>query len=148
MEQLLQAITDLFDWLLNNLWITILGSITLIQVSPIKLDPWTWIGKLFRSFFTKDLDKRLNEIRNDIEAIKGTIADDKVENARWNILDFANSCRQGRRHTKEEWDHCIQSIYWYTDYCLAHNINNGVLTECEDYLKDTYRKILEKDDFL
>ncbi len=148
MDQFIEAFQKMCAWFLNNPWVTLLGGVTLIQISPLKLDPWTWIGNTFRGFLMKGVDERLDSIKDDVEDIRETMITDKVESTRWNILGFANSCRQGKKHTKEEWDHCIQSIYWYVEYCEKNEIANGVIIECNKYLMDTYRNLLEKDDFL
>lgn len=143
-----QLFSDVYSWFLHNPWFTLVGGLTLIQISPLKLDPWSSLGKIFKNFFFGDTNKRLDIIQEDIENVKQSIETDKVDAARWNILDFANSCRNNRKHTKEEWDHCIQSIYWYRDYCEKNDISNGVMIECEQYLKDTYRHLIEEDNFL
>lgn len=139
---------DILNWILHNPWFALLGTITLIQVAPIKLDPWSWIGKQFRKFFVGDIEEQLKDIRGELDNVQKSMIEDKVESTRWNVLNFANSCRQNKKHTKEEWEHCIDSLYWYENYCVENNITNGVMQECEGYLKSLFRKLMEKDDFL
>lgn len=44
----------------------ILGS-GLIQISPIKINPWSWLFNKITSFFNKDLKERLTKISEDSE---------------------------------------------------------------------------------
>lgn len=134
MEQLINLLKD-------NLFITIIGAITLVQIVPIKIDPWSMIGKALKGWLVGDIEVRLDDLSSEILA-------EKVNNARWNVLDFANTCRQGRKHTHEEWQHCLNELSWYERYCEKHNIPNGVMEECSKYLRDTYQTRLEKNDFL
>lgn len=137
---------------MNAFWVELVGfiqhpvsiavlSMTVIQIAPIKVNPWSWIAKKIKQWLIGDLKKSVESLQKDV--VKS-----KVDNKRWFILDFANSCRQGRRHTKEEWEHCIDEIAWYENYCAENNIINGVISEGSAYLRRTYHKLLEGNDFL
>lgn len=132
---------DLIMLLRQNLFITIIGAITIIQIVPIKINPWSAIGRAVKSWLLGDLEKEVKRIGKDL-------IDEKVSNKRWLILDFANSCRQNVKHTKEEWDHCLSELKWYEEYCETNKIQNGVIEECGKYLRELYRERLDKNDFL
>ncbi len=119
----------------------LIGVITLVQIVPIQINPWSYIMGLIRTSLVGDLEKQVADLTKDM-------LDEKVNNKRWNILDFANTCRQGRRHTKEEWEHCLEELSWYESYCERHNIPNGVMEETSKYLRGLYQKILHENDFL
>lgn len=133
---------QILEWISNNLIITILGTITLVQIVPIKINPWSWIAKGIRkSLGVTDISDKFDKLQKDF-------MDEKIDRKRWNILDFGNSCMQGRRHTKEEWDHCLDDLRWYENYCQKHNISNGVIHEMAGFLRDKYKELLIKNDFL
>lgn len=51
-------------------------------------------------------------IKNDLDDVKAELKlhekeadENEMDRIRSEVLDFANSCRQKRRHTKEEYDH-------------------------------------------
>lgn len=121
--------------------VTLLGAITILQISPIKVDPWSLLAKVIKKWLVGDIIQRLNELSQ-------SVSSDRVANKRWFILDFANSCLQGRRHTKEEWEHVIDEISWYDDFCRDNDIPNGRFEENAKYLRATYQKLLKEKDFL
>lgn len=136
------SITDyIFRFFSQNLAIILVGTITVIQIMPIKIDPWSWLAKNIKNTLIGDLEREIKSLQKDM-------LDEKVNNKRWNILNFSNSCLQKHKHTREEWDHCIDELSWYDDYCERHNIPNGVMEECSNYLRETYRERLEQNDFL
>lgn len=143
------------DFLMENFMFTVIGATYLIQISPIKINPWTYLLTGVRKFMTKDLMAKVNQIETDMASLKTSIADanneisnERVQRIRWNILDFTNSCRRGTIHTKEEWDHCIDELEWYESYCKDKGIINGVITQSAVWLRNRYKEHLDKDDFL
>lgn len=133
METIFQSLREI----LSNPWAIIFGSITLIEVVPIKLHPWKWLGNLM-----------FGSIRNDVQSLQKEITEMKVQNWRWNVLDFANSCKNGRRHTLDEWKHVISQLAEYEAYIERNNIINGVFEEDAKYLRSEYRQHCELNDFL
>lgn len=131
----------ILEFIFNYPWFTFIGAVTLVQITPIKLNPWSWVGKQIRRIIVGDLEKTVNDLKKEF-------VDEKINNKRWHVLDFANSCRQGRAHTKEEWEHCLDELRWYETYCIKHSVPNGVIEECAKYLRDVYHDRLHKNDFL
>ncbi len=129
------------QWMQNNLTLTVIGAITLVQITPIKINPWSWIGKKIRAALYADLEKKINSLSQDF-------IEEKVASKRWRVLEFANSCRQGTNHTHEEWAHCLHELAWYEDYTKRKGIPNGVIDECAKYLRSQYAAHMERNDFL
>lgn len=119
-----------------------------VEISPVKINPWTWFGHKIGSIILEDTNKRIDNIEKKVDNIKEEAESATVASMRWNILDFANSCRNERKHTRSEWDHVITQIDSYNIYVEAHNIKNGVIESEEAYLKDLFKKRLVKNDFL
>lgn len=135
--ELLEYIKDF----LTSPSVIILGAITLIEVTPIKINPWkylfSWVGNLING----DMRRDLAELKRDFE-------ETKAQDKRWHILNFARSCRQGERHTKEEWNHAISELKEYESYTEEKQIINGVIEENAKYLRELYHERLKKNDFL
>lgn len=129
-------------FVMDNPWITIVGTITLIQVSPIKINPW---GAII-AYIKKALG--ITALENEIKGMRKDFQDEKVNNKRWNVLNFANSCRQGQSHTQEEWEHCLDELFLYEKYCEDYDIPNGVIVECAKFLRNSYHEHLTNNDFL
>lgn len=108
----------------------IITSLFVVEVIPIKISPLKWMGK------------RLNgETIQRIDDLERQFIDGKCDAWRTEILDFANSCRNGRKHTVEEWEHVIEVLGKYERLCNDYNIANDKLPVNARYLRDLYNKL-------
>ena len=118
------------------------------EISPIKINPV--------SAFLKWLGRRLNgEIHGKLESLEGKfdrLAEDvdgnRVEQIRWEILDFANSCRHKRKHTKDEFTHILQQHSKYEELTQKRGIENGVIDEEYKYIVELYNRCCHENSFL
>ena len=113
-----------------------------IQWSPtIKWNPWTslfkWVGNVING-----------DIRKDIANMAKCIDDNEKDRIRWEVLDFANSCRNERRHSKDEFEHIVALDKKYKGLLKKTNDSNGVFDAEYDYIDELYRERLRKNDFL
>lgn len=111
------------------------------EVSKIKVNPISfllrWIGKkMFEPF-----DSRLDGLEKSID-------ENEIDRIRWEVLDFANSCRNGRRHTKEEFDHIISQNDKYHKLLEKYELENGVFDAEYAYILRLYKKCQDENDFL
>ena len=111
------------------------------EIAPIKVNPVAsvlrWIGKkMFEPF-----DSRL-------EALEKSIDENEIDRIRWEVLDFANTCRNGRRHTKEEFDHIIAQNDKYHNLLEKYKMENGVFDAEYAYVLRLYKKCQDENDFL
>ena len=121
--------------------VLLIGAVTIVQITPIKLNPWEWLFSWIGEKVNGDIRKDLAELKRDFEQTK---AQDK----RWHILNFADSCRRDERHTKEEWEHAISELREYEEYTERKDITNGVIEETAKYLRELYHERISKNDFL
>lgn len=120
----------------------LMASGILIEFTPfIKINPVSWALKKIGSAMNKDLNDKVNELSR-------RMVDHEVDQLRWNILDFANSCRNGRRHTKEEFDHVIADHTRYLRILESNNMENGQVTTDYRYIEEIYYKCMKDNDFL
>lgn len=115
--------------------LAILGVV--VEITPIKISPLKWIGN------------RLNGTMNDrIKKIEKELIEIRVQSQRNEILDFANSCRNGRRHTVEEFNNIMDIIQNYDDICKKYDwIKNGKTTQAVDYLKQLFYELSRRGEF-
>lgn len=156
------TVKEILDHLSINhgFWLVVL--LTLIQITPIKINPWSYIFEWVGEKLTKNLAMKIDKIESKQESICTTVDTMKQEietvkrefelkNAndwRWDILDFFNSARNGRPHSKEEWDHAIDQVKKYERHVEIHGIDNGVLEEASRWLRSEYQKHIDAKDFL
>ena len=108
---------------------------------PVKISPLSsllrWAGN------------RLNgELKNRIDEISNTIDENEIDRIRWEILDFANSCRNGRRHTQDEFEHIIELNTKYHAILERREKTNGIIDLEYEYIVSLYKKCQEKNSFL
>ena len=138
---MIQTIIEYFENLATNPSVVLFSAVTLIEVTPIKLNPWKWLFSWIGNAINGDIRKDLSELKRDFE-------ETKAQDKRWRILDFSDSCRRGEKHTKEEWEHVISELKEYERYVLEKEIDNGVLDENAKYIRELYHERNVKNDFL
>ena len=124
----------------TNPYVDCFLAITLVEIVPIKVNPWSAILKWIGNKTTGNLREVVTELKKDFE-------DYRANALRWDILDFANSCRNGREHSKDEWRHVLDQLKFYEDYVEQHEIQNGVFEEDAKYLRELYQERNKKNDF-
>ena len=139
---------DAIQWVWNHIWTLVVFLSLFIEITPIKWSPisslFKWVGKKI----TTETSKRLDSIQKDLDEQRSMIETNEKDRIRWEVLDFANSCRNGRRHTKDEFQHIITLNDKYKDLLKKTNDKNGVFDSEYDYIKDLYAERQQKNDFL
>ena len=67
---------------------------------------------------------------------------------RWEILDFANSCRNGRKHSHDEFRHIVELHDKYKLLLEKTGDKNGVFDTEYEWISTLYKERLENNDFL
>lgn len=137
----MEGINDIINLMADNLTLVIGLLATCIEVAPIKINPWSRIFKWISDAVVGDIRKELQEFKRESE-------EKTAERMRWDILCFANSCRRGQEHSKDEWWHCISQLKEYEDYTKRKGIINGVIEEDSEFLRELYHERNLKNDFL
>jgi len=130
--------------------------LSIVEISPIKINPWSriakWLGRAINADVIKELEtvkKTQAETRERLEA--HIIANDKREadNCRTRILRFNNELIREIPHTKEEFVEVLKDIDDYERYCREHkDYANGRAVHAIANIGRVYDERLEKHDFL
>ena len=102
-----------------------------------------WVGKAING----DIQAQIAEIKTEVKELKEDCELKNVDDMRWEILNFANTCRRGTEHSKDEWRHVMTQLAKYEDYTERKGISNGVIEEDSRYLRELYHKHNTKNDF-
>lgn len=136
------------QWIGNNLWVVLFLLSLIIQITPIKINPWStifrWIGKAI----TGDACTKIDGLVKKVDKIDQDVMSNEKDRIRWEILDFANSCRNNRRHTRDEFRHIVELHDKYLDLLKKTGDKNGVFKVEYEYIEKIYAERLEKNDFL
>ena len=112
----------------------ILILMSLIQISPIRLNPWdrifSWLGKKMNGQMQKQLDELRKQVR-----------DMWVNNHRNQILVFAREARGGVEHSSDEWTNILNMIADYETFCEENKITNGIVKADSEYIRNLYQEL-------
>lgn len=137
-----------FHWMGNNWWWIAIILASIIQITPVKFNPWsalfTWIGKKLNS----DVVKHLEKIDDRLDEQERTINKNEKDRIRWEVLAFANSCKNGAKHYQDEYRHIFDISDKYNKIIQANNETNGYFSIEYDYIKQDYQEKCKNGDFL
>ena len=153
--------------LLERCGIALLIVFTVVQISPIKVNPWSWLGRLIGRFFNwlgKKIGKAINgEVIADLVEIKSKLVEleehdrrqdetrdrDKALDARRRILRFADEVRRKEKHSKEHFDNVFEDIKYYNAYCEKHDdFANDRARISIRIIEETYERCVRENSFL
>lgn len=144
-------------------WCVALGLPTIIQLSPLKLNPWTLLGKalkwLWRAFcrsLNADVLDKLDALEREEKCTKAALdahikMDDEREadKVRSSLLHFNNELLRDIPHTKEEFVEILAKIDWYNDFCETHkDYKNSRAVHAIANIERVYDDRMKKHDFL
>ena len=116
---------------------------TLVQIAPIKISPWSWLAKAIGK--AMGLDRIEKKLDAHIEMDDRRTADGH----RARILHFNNELLRDIDHTKEEFTEVLLEIDAYEKYCDEHpeSPNNRAVLAIEN-IREVYKERLKRHDFL
>ena len=123
--------------------------LTLIQLAPIQVNPWSaiarWVGRAVNGEVLGKLGKLEKQLDEHIDT------DDKrdADSHRLEILRFNNELLRSVGHTKEEFIEVLAEIDAYEKFCTDHPDypNNRAVLAIEN-IQENYKERLKKHDFL
>lgn len=146
---------QVLEWVLHNIVQICLVLSVFIQIAPIKINPWSrlfkWIGKLINSESNKKIDeviKKVDLLKQELTEAQKSIDENEKDRIRWEILDFATSCRNGQQHTQDEFLHIITLNDKYRQLLAKTKETNGVFDVEYEYIKNLYAEKQKTNDFL
>lgn len=142
----------------------------LVQISPIKISPWSALGKFFKRLLghlgraaNSDVLEKLDEVtlaqqeaQKKLDTLEVRLdehidADDKrdADKHRMEILRFNNELLRSIDHTKEEFIEALAEIDAYERFCNDHPDypNNRAVLAIEN-IRENYKERLKEHDFL
>lgn len=139
-------------------WITLISCafagwiLSRIEVSKIKINPWTAIRKWIGDTFGKEHSERLSALEKDNAELKAMLSEHiertdarEADKARRRILAFDSELRRGKKHTDGEFEDVLETIRQYESYCGAHpDYKNHVAGAAIEHVKSVYQRRLER----
>lgn len=130
--------------------------LTLVQIAPIKVNPWSAIAKGLGRAFNADVLKSLEEVKAQQKDSQKRLADHiKVDDERdadrhrERILRFNNELLRDIPHTREDFIEILTVIDRYERYCKANeDYKNNRAVHAVANIGRVYDERLQKHDFL
>lgn len=127
----------------------ILVLMTLIQISPIKLNPWSWIGRAIGRAINGEVLEKVEALSEDVKRNKDDDDEQWASLSRTHILRFGDEILHGVSHSKEHFNQILLDISKYERYCDSHpEYRNNVAGATIKQIKKTYQKCLDENNFL
>lgn len=122
---------------------------TLVQIAPVKINPWSALAKAIGKAINADISKRLDEIEKKLDSHIKTDDQGRADDWRAAILRFNNELLRPIRHTKEEFVEVLGYIDKYEHYCEKNpEYPNSRAEIAIENIREVYKVRLNKRDFL
>lgn len=122
---------------------------TVIQISPIKINPWSWLAQKIGRAINGEVIAKVDKLEKDIKNMQDTEDERNAKAARARVLRFGDEVIHEVRHSKEHFDDILQDISDYEKYCKEHpDFENDRMQLTSQHIKETYRTLMKEHDFL
>ena len=122
---------------------------TLIQITPIKLNPWSWLGRCIGRAINGEVLAKVDNLSKELADHKAKSAERDATLSRTHILRFGDEILHGIPHSKEHYDQILSEISDYENYCDEHpGYRNNVAVGTIKHIKKKYQQHLDEDSFL
>lgn len=129
--------------------LAVIAGATLIQITPIKLNPWSWLARTIGRAINKEVIEKVDELDKKLDKHEREAAEDKAISCRVRILRFGDEILHDVRHSKEHFDQILLDITEYEQYCHENpEFKNNMTALTTKRIKAIYEDCYEKNTFL
>lgn len=126
----------------------VLGGMTLVQLTPIKIDPWTWLARKVGHAINGELIERMDKLEATVKKVQTTGDERDAKATRIRILRFGDEILHGVHHSKEHFDQTLLDITEYERYCRDHpDFINNMTELTSKHIMETYSACFEDKNF-
>lgn len=142
------TLNEILSLVENNkglLGICVIIIMSLLEVSKIKINPWSFIGNLLN----KGVISKMEKIEKDVAEVKKEIGENTATSSRYRILRFDDEILHNTKHTKEHFDQILLDIDVYEKFCDNHpDFKNNLAVMAIKHIKQVYQKCSSENSFL
>lgn len=125
--------------------IGIVAFMSLVEIAPIKINPWSWLGNTLN----KGVICKMDKIEKDVADVKKEVAESSAVTSRYRILRFDDEILHDMKHTKEHFDQILLDIDVYEKFCEDHpDFKNNLAIMAIKHIKTIYQKCSTDNSFL
>ena len=135
---------------IQNVWfVALLFLMTVIEIVPLRINPWTRIFKLIGRAMNGEIMIEVKELRDEVSSLRKEIDEDKANACRTRILRFYDELAHDIKHSKEHFDQTLIDINTYEAFCDNHpDFKNNIACMAIKRIKDTYDQCGKDNTFL
>lgn len=135
--------------------------LSLIQITPIKINPWNWLIKGIRSVFgIKEINEKLGKVETQIEEnqketnakigeLEDRVNEGQAIQSRVRILRMGDELRLKVPKSRDSFDQVMDDITRYNAYCRAHpEFPNDKTVLTAKVIEEKYQECLKENSFL
>lgn len=131
---------------LGNCVVILVVLLSLIQIAPIKIDPWSRFFKCIGKMINGEVMTELKSVRDDLDGVhkeldtmKSTEERRDADAARNRILRFDDELRLKIDHSEEFFNQILDDINFYKTYCSSHDYPNAKAESAMQNIEEVYR---------
>lgn len=122
---------------------------SLVQITPLKINPWTFIGNKINKMINGEILSEIEKLSSEIKDVEGEMLKQVAISCRSRILVFGDEIIRGNQHSKEHFNHILNDITLYEQYCNKNpNFLNNMTQITAERIKETYKECMIKNTFL
>lgn len=149
-------LSKIADLIRGNEWWLAIVLLSLIQITPIKVNPWSalfkWIGKLLNGEIMneiKSIKTDLNAVHTEIDAMQKKQEAKEADAARNRILRFDDELRLKIDHSQEYFDQMLLDIDFYRGYCEQNRgYPNSKAEDAMNHIIEVYHECKSANKFI
>ena len=139
---------DINEWIIGGGGL-LAALLTLVQIAPVKINPWSAIAKAIGKAINADVLRELDTVTQKLDTHIRVDDERNADSYRTRILQFNNELLREIQHTREDFIEILAVIDDYESYCRDHeDYKNNRATCAIENIKRVYMERLQKHDFL
>lgn len=79
-------------------------------------------------------------IQNDLEKLTNMFIDKKIDDYRWEIINFSTKVSEGKPCNKDSYKHCLKTYEKYEKLLEENNLENGEVEISMEIINESYKK--------
>ena len=128
----------------------------IIEITPIKFNPWSWIIKKIGKIANGELVSRIDDVDKKVESVSEKLEkhikfdnEQSAVSSRYRILRFADEIQRGTNHSQEHYKQIFKDIKYYVSFCKDNpDFPNQLTDHAIKLIESTYDDKLKENSFL
>ena len=122
---------------------------TLLQIAPIKINPWSFLAKKIGKALNGEVVEKVDNLERNVENLRTECEEREATKCRARILRFGDEILHNVKHSKEHFDQILLDITDYERYCNEHpNFKNNIAIATINRINCEYDKCAQNNGFL